>query len=77
MGSDATELLKQALELSADERAALADSLVDSLDGDLDATAPAAWTEEISKRLEELNSGAVKTVSWDEARRLLQARIRR
>jgi len=66
---EAGELLKHALTLPDRERAELASSLIDSLDPTVDADAEMAWQEEIARRLEEVESGRVKTVPWDEVRR--------
>lgn len=66
---EAGELLKHALTLPDKERAELASSLIDSLDPTVDADAEMAWQEEIARRLEEVESGRVKTASWDEVRR--------
>jgi putative addiction module component (TIGR02574 family) len=66
---EASELLKQALTLSDKERAELASSLIDSLDPTVDPDAEAEWQEEISRRLEDVETGRVKTIPWDEVRR--------
>jgi putative addiction module component (TIGR02574 family) len=68
MMQDAQELLKKALALPDKERADLAGSLIDSLDDTVDENAEAAWQEEIVRRLEDVQSGKVKTTSWDEVR---------
>jgi putative addiction module component (TIGR02574 family) len=75
MTHDATELLKRALALPSEERAELAGSLLESLDGadDDPAGVEAAWSEEIARRIEELDSGKVKTVSLDTFRRKLSS----
>jgi putative addiction module component (TIGR02574 family) len=65
MTPDVAKLLEEALKLSAEARAALAASLLESLDED----AEAAWATEIAKRIHELDSGAVTPVPWPEARR--------
>lgn len=65
---DAQELLKKALALPDRERADLAGGLIDSLDDNVDENAEAAWQEEIVRRLEDVQSGKVKTTSWDEVR---------
>jgi len=54
-------------------RAAAAESLLDSLDTDVDEDAEAAWAIEVTRRLAELDSGAVETISWAELRRRLAA----
>lgn len=61
---EAHELLKKALALPDKERADLAGSLIDSLDDTIDEDAEAAWLEEVVRRLEEVQSGKVKTTSW-------------
>ena len=53
---------------------ALAGSLLDSLDHEVDEDAEAAWQVEIERRLKELDSGKVKLVPWVEARRRLSGR---
>ena len=67
-------LLKEALKLPPELRAALAGSLLDSLDQEVDEGAEAAWHAEIDRRLRELDSGKVKTVPWAEARRRIASR---
>jgi putative addiction module component (TIGR02574 family) len=71
---DAAEVLKDALALPAEARAALIGPLVESLDSEVDEDAEEAWREEIQRRLREIDSGTVKLVQWDEARRRLLAR---
>lgn len=68
-----SELLKRALALPAEARAALAGSLLESLDETLDASAEEAWSNEIARRIEELDSGKVRPVPWADARRQIAA----
>jgi len=68
MMQEAQELLKKALALPDKERADLAGSLIDSLDDTVDENAEAAWQEEIVRRLEDVRSGKVKTISWNHVR---------
>jgi putative addiction module component (TIGR02574 family) len=65
---EASELLKKALSLPDNERADLAASLIDSLDATVDEGAEAAWQEEIARRLNDIETGKVKTIPWDEVR---------
>ncbi len=74
MPRDAAEILKDALELPPEARAALIGPLVDSLDAEVDEGVEEAWREEIRRRLEQIDSGTAKLVLWDEARRRLLAR---
>jgi putative addiction module component (TIGR02574 family) len=55
MARDAAQLLHEAMELPVEARAALADSLLDSLDSEIDADAENLWREEIERRLASLD----------------------
>ena len=69
MSPETEKLLEAALKLPPEARAALAGQLLDSLDDGTDPDAEALWASEIAKRVEDLDSGAVSTVPWSEARR--------
>jgi hypothetical protein len=68
---DAKDLLQQALKLAPEARAALAGSLLESLDGVLDADAESAWSSEIARRVREVDAGDARLVPWEQARRTL------
>lgn len=74
MKSFPADLLKEALRLPAEARAALAGSLLDSLDQTVDAGAEDEWEVEVARRVGELDAGAVKPIPWAEARRLIVSR---
>jgi hypothetical protein len=57
------EILKDALALPTEVRAALAASLLDSLDPHVDEDAEAAWVTESNRRVADLESGTVRTIS--------------
>jgi putative addiction module component (TIGR02574 family) len=69
MNEDVAELLKKALALPPAARAALAGSLLESLDETVDDFAEAEWSAEIARRIQELDSGKVRPVAWADARR--------
>ena len=71
MTSDVKKLLDEALRLPTEVRAALAGSLIESLDETVDEDAESAWAEKIQRRIEEIESGTVKTVPWSKARRMI------
>jgi len=73
MKEEVSELLKRALALPPEARAALAGSLLDSLDDAVDASAEEAWSQEIRRRIEELDSGKAKPISWADARHQISA----
>jgi putative addiction module component (TIGR02574 family) len=75
MSPTGQRLLEEALALPAQERADLAGTLLESLDQGEDEAVEDAWSEEIERRVEDVESGKVKTVPWSEARsRILAAR---
>ena len=73
MSREVSELLKKALALPPEARAALAGSLLESLDDTVDPSAEEAWSQEIARRIEELDSGKVKPMPWADARRQISA----
>ena len=73
MVEDVSELLKKALALPAEARAALASFLLESLDEAVDQSAEEQWNTEIARRTEELDSGKVKPIPWEAARRQISA----
>ena len=71
MSPDTSKLLEAALKLPPEARAAIAGSLLDSLDDTVDEGVEAAWEAEIARRLKDLESGAVRLIPWSEARRTI------
>lgn len=69
MTSDVKSILEEALKLPPEARAALAGSLLESLDVPTDDDVEEAWSQEVEKRLNELNSGKIKGIPWTMARR--------
>jgi len=68
MKQNIAEILKEALKLPPEARAALAGALLDSLDEAVDRDAESAWEAEIVTRLKEIDEGKVILVPWAEAR---------
>lgn len=70
------ELSARAKALSTEDRARLAEELLDSLHGEPDAEADSAWDREIERRVAEIESGAVQLIPAEdvhaEARRLIR-----
>jgi putative addiction module component (TIGR02574 family) len=73
---EAADLLKEALSLPQEQRAALIDSLLESLDSEIDEDAEEAWRQEIYRRLQQIDSGAVELIPWEDTERLLWAKLR-
>lgn len=63
------EVLREALKLPVEARAALAGTLLDSPDESVDEDAESAWEAEIAKRIKEIDEGRAKLIPWSEARR--------
>ena len=77
MNEEVSELLKRAMALPPAARAALASSLLESLDETVDTGAEAECQKEIARRIQELDSGSVKPVAWAEARQQISAILHR
>jgi putative addiction module component (TIGR02574 family) len=75
MSTRADTILGTALALPPDERAWLAEELIASLDEAQDAEVEAAWAAEIEKRIAQVESGEVQTVSWEDARARIRAKL--
>ena len=75
MARDVTELFREASQLPEADRAELAGRLLESLAGEPDEGVEAAWSEEIERRVRQIDSGEVRTIPWDEVRAKLYARL--
>jgi putative addiction module component (TIGR02574 family) len=69
MKYDISDILKEALKLPLEARAAIAGTLIDSLDETIDQDAESAWETEILSRLKEIDEGKVQLIPWAVARR--------
>jgi len=65
------ELLRQALQLEPRARAELAALILESVPTESAEEVDAAWEAEIRRRVQELESGSVKTIPWEEVREKL------
>ena len=70
------KILPKLLKLPSSERAEIATQLLRSLDESEDKDAAQAWVHEIKKRAGDLKSGRVKPISWEKARKRIEARLR-
>lgn len=77
MERHAAEVLRDALALPLEARAALIDSLIESLDDSVDGGAAAAWQEETARRVQQIDSGAMAPIPWQAARHRLRDRLDR
>jgi putative addiction module component (TIGR02574 family) len=67
------EILREALNLSREDREELAIMLIESLDEDAGDDAEREWDEEISRRIREIDEGRAELIPWSEARRRIIA----
>ena len=74
MSPEVSNLLKRALALPVDERAALANTLLDSLET-TNESVQEAWDEEVARRIKDLKAGKAVTVPWEQLHRELLAMV--
>jgi putative addiction module component (TIGR02574 family) len=74
MSPDVSDLFKRALALPVDERAGLANTLLDSLET-ANQSVEEAWDAEVARRMEDLKAGKAVTVPWEELHRELLAMV--
>jgi len=74
MSPETSDLLRRALALPDEERAALANTLLDSLEG-TSKSVQEAWDEEVARRIEDLKAGKAVTVPWEQLHRELLAMV--
>ena len=63
------QVIENIKNLSSEERALVAHCLISSLESEPEEGVDEAWAELAEKRYQELESGAVKGVSWDEIKK--------
>ncbi len=74
MSPEIVDLLKRALALPVAERAALANTLLDTLESTNESVSvQEAWDEEVARRIEDLKAGKAVTVPWEQLHRELLA----
>jgi putative addiction module component (TIGR02574 family) len=73
--SNPTTVLDAAMELTDDQRAALALRLIESLDGPADSNVEEAWMEEVSRRVTDIRAGVARTIPASEVRKRVRSRL--
>ncbi len=68
MATSRDELFQAALQLNETERADLIGMLLETLDTETESGVEAAWLEEIEKRIQDIDTGAVNCISWADTR---------
>lgn len=62
------EVFDEAAQLPERDRATLAGLLIEGLDPVSESDVEAAWSEEIKRRVAEIDAGAVELIPWEEVR---------
>jgi putative addiction module component (TIGR02574 family) len=68
MESNLKQVFQEAAQLSERDRATLAGLLIETLDPVSEPDVEAAWSEEIKRRLAEIDAGAVELIPWEDVR---------
>lgn len=76
MVSDFDDILKRALALPAEDRAVLADLLLESLDAPDQKEIDAAWAEEAERRMREIDEGKVELIDGELVMERLRSRFK-
>lgn len=71
MTKSVATLFEDALVLEENDRATLAGLLFESIEAEPDPDVNAAWEVEIERRLNQLESGEVELIPWDEVKQKL------
>jgi len=68
MESNLNDVFQQAVQLPERDRATLAGLLIETLDPVSEPDVEAAWSEEIERRLAEIDAGTVELIPWETVR---------
>ena len=68
MATSTRKLYEEAMKLDPEERAALMGLLIESLDPGSEEGVEEAWLAEIERRMADLDSGSVQSITWEELR---------
>ena len=73
--SSLQKVMAEALELAERDRASLAVRLIDSLDSESDEGADEAWSQEIERRVTDLDANPSIAVTWESVRKRIDERL--
>jgi putative addiction module component (TIGR02574 family) len=68
MERNLNDVFQQAVQLPERDRATLAGLLIETLDPVSEPGVEAAWSEEIERRVAEIDAGTVELISWEDVR---------
>jgi len=65
LATSTTDLFREDLDLSEEDRATLVGLLIESLEEEPDEGVEEAWKEEIRRRVAEIESGEMELIPWE------------
>ena len=68
MARDLKEIFSEAAQLPERDRATLAGLLIETLNPADESDVEAAWSEEIKRRVADIEAGTVELIPWEEVR---------
>ena len=68
MARNLNELFHEAADLPEQDRATLVGLLIETLDPGSEPDVEAAWSQEVARRIAELDAGTVETIPWEAVR---------
>jgi putative addiction module component (TIGR02574 family) len=68
MSRSLNEVFQEAARLPERDRATLAGLLIETLDPVSESDVEAAWSEEIKRRIAEIDAGTVELIPWEDVR---------
>ncbi|MBI4691402.1 MAG: addiction module protein [Nitrospirae bacterium] len=74
MSKSVKVVLREAMQLSEEDRAQLVDELLMTLEVEKDNDVDAAWAREVEKRATELSKGTVLPIAWNEVKKTARER---
>lgn len=74
MAEELNSILKKVLNMPQQQRAFIAERLIDSLDAQIDPDIEVAWQNEIQKRILEAKDGETNFIPWEAARQRLRGK---
>lgn len=66
------KVISEALQLSSQDRAVIAERLIASLESNHDQDVEISWQEEIANRIEEMDNGTLQCIPWEDVRTRLK-----
>jgi putative addiction module component (TIGR02574 family) len=75
MGRRLDQIFHEASQLPENERAELAGLLLESLEAEPGPDIEAAWSEEVERRIRQIDSGQVELIPWEKVRADLFGRV--